>query len=216
MVQRIVPHLALTIMVILRNDLGYRLLNPLSLFATFGMLGVITILATPGHEADRPYDLLFFLGIGFASGMVQRIRGWWQLNRSNIQRHSYYIGTSPFDLPWMPNFLRRNRRISRWVDPLLCVMAGLALLPVSHFLAIWLIVAGYCLRAVEDMVWTRERTRVLDLVDNLIISGEQADTMERYEAPVAQQQQHDEAIPTGIGADIESRIKQRKAGNRPD
>lgn len=214
LVQRLMPYPALTLMVTLRRDLGYRILNPFALSATFGILAMITILATPGHEAGRPYDLLMFFGIAFLNGIAQRICCWRRLNRNDIQQHSYYIGDSPFNFRWLPNFMRRNRRVARYIDPLLCALIGVLLLPYSQFLAIWLIFAGFCLRACEHMAWSRERNRDLDMMDSLSMSQHQAQTLDRFEQGPNAQPQPDEAIPTGIGEDIHAQIKQRKAASR--
>src|ERR1700677_5369907 len=102
---------ALTLIVFLRRDIGYRLLNPFALFATFGLLAVVTLLATPGNEAARPWHLIIFCGGGFFNGLAQRIRRWRELNKG-ISQHSYFIGNSPFEFHWLPTCFRRNRRIA--------------------------------------------------------------------------------------------------------
>ncbi len=120
----------LTIAVILRRDIGYRLLHPLKLIAVMGAVAVIAILATPGNEDARPTDLLVFAGISFVFGMGQRIRRWWELDR-NARQHSYYIGSSPFDFKWLPNFVRRNRRVARYIDPIVVAASPLDHIPNS-------------------------------------------------------------------------------------
>jgi hypothetical protein len=90
---------ALTLMVFLRRDIGYRLLNPLVLLAVFGLLAVVAILAMPGNAAAGPVGLLIFAALGFFSGIAQKIRRWRDLER-NVRLHSYYVGTSPFDQRW--------------------------------------------------------------------------------------------------------------------
>src|ERR1700690_2789009 len=151
---------ALTLMVLTRTGIGYRLVNPLTLMAVFGLLAVVTILATPGNEAAHPEHLLIFTGVGFVSGLVQRIRRWSDLNRGVIH-HSQYIGTSRLDFPWLPHFVRRNRRVARYVEPVVFAGIGLTLLPYSHALAMWLVFAAFCLRGFEDQVFRRERNRDL-------------------------------------------------------
>ena len=206
-VHRLLPYPALTVLVCLRSDLGYRLVSVYRLLATCGIVAVITILATPGHEAGRPYDLLVFLGIAFFNGLAQRIRRWRQLNRNDIQAHSYFIGSSPFSFRWLPEFIRRNRRVARYFDPLFCALVGLALFPFSRFLAFYLIFAGFCLRVVEHTTWNRERHTDLDMIDSLIRSGQQVQKLDQYEHAPAAQPQSQDAIPTGIGSDIAKKIK---------
>src|ERR1039458_5392122 len=115
-VQWLVQFPALTVMVFLRRDLGYRLLNPLPLIGVTAILVVITVLAGPGIAEARPDDLLLFALLAFTLGAYQRLKRWRELNR-NVRQHSYYLGSSPFDFPWLPVFFRRNRRIARLVDP---------------------------------------------------------------------------------------------------
>jgi hypothetical protein len=198
---------ALTLMVITRRDIGYRMLNPLVLIAVFGGLSVVAILATPGNEAARPMDILIFTFLGFMSGIAQRIRRWWDLNRG-VKQHSYYIGSSPFDWRWLPNVVRRNCRVARFIDPIFWAAVGLALFPYSRALAIYLVFAAFCLRAYEYQVFERERDRDLDMVDSLIVAEDQARTLDQYEqAQNPPAYQSDAGIPTGIGDDIQKKVK---------
>jgi hypothetical protein len=58
---------------------------------------------------------------------------------NGIAQFSYYIGSSPFDFRWLPNFVRRNRRVARYFDPIFCAAIGLVLFPYSRALAMWLV-----------------------------------------------------------------------------
>ena len=202
-------------MVILRRDIGYRLLNPAVLMAVFGLLAVVAILATPGNEDARPVDLLIFAVLGFFCGIAQRIRRWWDLER-NVRQHSYYIGNSRFDQRWLPAFFRRNRRAARIIEPLFCAAVGFILLPYSRSLAIWLIFSGFCLRAYEDTVYRRERSQRLDTMDSLIESEIQGEHVEQFEPSMSDRsQQTAPGLPTGLGNDIQERIKRNKQNNPP-
>ena len=201
---------ALTLMVILRRDIGYRMLNPGVLLAVFGILAVVAILATPGNEAARPVDLLIFAGLGFFSGIAQLIRRWWDLNRTPHQ-HSYYIGSSPFDQNWLPVYLRQNRRAARFIDPLVCAGVGLALFPYSRALAMWLVFSAFCLRAYEFNIHVRDMETELDLKDSLIESGRHSEILERGEpSPDAMPDLPDAGVPTGLGNDIREHLKRRR------
>ena len=201
---------ALTLMVLMRGDIGYRLLNPLILLATTGGLAVIAILAMPYNQDAGPGALLAFAGFAFAAGMIQRIRRWFELRRKP-QQHSYYIGTSFFDCRFIPNFCRRNRRMGRYVDPIFWAIIGVALFPYARLFSFWLVFAAMCLRGYEDQTFRRQRNVDLDMIDSLIASDLQAKVLEQYEQEVnAPQQQADAAIPTGLGDDIKEHIKQRK------
>lgn len=198
---------ALTLMVLTRRDMGYRFLHPLMLIAVFGLLAVVTILATPGHEAAHPIHLLIFAGVGFANGIAQRIRRWRDVNRG-VNHHSYYIGSSPFDFRWLPYFARRNRRPARYIEPLFWAGIGLTLFPFSRALAMWVIFAAFCLRGFEDQIFRRQRNRELDLSDNIIIAENQARVLEQYEqAQNPPQHQTSPGIPTGLGDDISKKVQ---------
>jgi hypothetical protein len=204
---------ALTLMVLTRRDIGYRFLSPLMLIAVFGLLAVVATLATPGNEAAHPAHLLIFAGIGFASGIAQRIRRWRDVNRG-VNHHSYYIGSSAFDFRWLPFFVRRNRRVARYIEPLFWAGLGFALLPFSRALALWLIFAAFCLRGFEDQVFRRLRNRDLDLMDSIIVAEDQALTLEQYEqAHHPPQHQNSPGIPTGLGDDIQKNIHSQKHNN---
>lgn len=202
---------ALTLMVFLRRDIGYRMLKPGILLAVFGLLAMVTILATPGNEAARPVDLLIFAGVGFMAGIAQRIRRWWDIER-NVRQHTFYIGTSPFNQRWTPAFFRRNRRTARLLDPLFCAAIGLALLPFSRALAVWLIFSAFCLRVFEDITFNRERTQELDMADGLIDSQIQGENVEHFSGPSADGQTPpaEPGFPTGIGEDIKAKVRNRK------
>jgi hypothetical protein len=205
---------ALTLIVLTRRDIGYRLLNPLVLIAVTGALAVIAILALPYSQDASSIGLLIFAALAFFNGMVQRIRGWWNLNRGG-QEHSYYIGSSPFSFRWLPNFIRRNRRVARYADPIFWALIGVALLPYARFLSLWLVFAAACLRGFEDQTFRRLRNLELDLVDSLIVTGQQASLLEQYDRELnSPPQQPDAGVPTGLGDDIKEQIKQRKTTPR--
>jgi hypothetical protein len=203
---------ALTVMVFLRRDLGYRLLNPAWLIAGTGFLFVITVLTQPHTEGANPIDLLFFVLGALILGIYQRVKRWRELNRG-IPQHSYYIGTSPFDYRWLPMFCRRNRRMARLADPIFCALIGLAVFPCSRALAMWLVFSGFCLRSLEYAVHQKQRNRDLDTIDGLINAEIQSETVEHFERPTDAQQQPASGIPTGLGEDIQNQIKRKKQNN---
>lgn len=201
---------ALTVMVLLRNNLGYRLLNPLHIFSMALLLFVLGTLATntPNHEA-----LQLFGGLVFVFGFGQRFRRWIDYRRGLIL-HSYYVGDSIFESKRMPMFLRRNRRFTRIVDPLLCVIGGICLLGFCAPLGMWLIFSGFALRTVEDTVYRKSQNRDLDIIDAVIVSEVEAEKVEKFTRtsdPRRAQVIVEDAVPTGPGPDIEEQIKRRSA-----
>jgi hypothetical protein len=201
---------ALSVMVILRQDMGYRILNPFAILAVTGLLAVACILAMPNSPDARPGDLLIFAGISFICGLGQKFRRWRQLSRHQRQ-HSYYTGTSPFEFRWLPAMFRRNRRIARFIDPLVCGLVGGLIFPFSHALGLWLLFSALCLRTFEYTCRQRRRKLNLDTLDGLIESEIQAETVERFEPTPGQRSPSSASgIPTGLGDDILANIKQRK------
>jgi hypothetical protein len=211
--QKLVRFPALTVMVILRRDIGFRMLNPFVLFATCIVLTVLASLASQGNPSARPNDLLIFLGLVFLNGLAQFIRRWWQLTHGGLLQHSYYIGSSPFAFKWLPNFIRENRRAARFLDPIFCAAIGFLLLPYSHTLAAYLIFAGLCLRAYEYTVWSKEQHRDLDMIDSLIVSGHQTQVVEQAASSPPIQSKPQSGVPTGLGADIQTKLKIPKSND---
>jgi hypothetical protein len=203
---------ALTVMVCLRRDLGYR---AVSLLALVVMTAILIALASNAKPENRPQDLMIFALVMFLLGSTQRIRRWRQF-RQGVRQHSYYIGTSPFDFRWLPGFIRNERRIARYLDPLVCVVIGFWLLRYSVCLALWLLFAGVALRAFEDVIYKRELHQRLDTIDGLVMSEIQADNIERFTKEAAANPQHQRTgVPTGLGDDIQDRIKSRKSKRVP-
>jgi hypothetical protein len=201
---------ALSVMVFFRHDLGYRLLDPLRVLGITIFLIFFGVLAEPGNEAAGPIALFYF-GLGFfVLAMAQRIRRWFQFNRA-IRQHSYYIGTSPLAFRWLPEFMHRNRRVARFLDPLFCALVGLACYPLSHALTCWLLFSAFCLRAYEHMIHERDRNLEMDSIDGLIHAERQGQTMEQFEnVQEARPQNQATGIPTGLGPDVREHIQRRK------
>jgi hypothetical protein len=208
---------ALTAMIWLRRDLGYRTVGPARLIPITVLLVVASVLAIPSNADARPVDLLVFALLTFALGVYQRVRRWIQLDQK-IRQHSYYIGTSPFDFRWLPVFFRRNRRIPRFVDPLVVMLIGLAVFQISRSLGLWLAISAISLRTFEYTVFQRERKLSLDIMDGMILSERESQIVEEFEATSGWHQHKDASgITTGLSGDIERQItisvKQRKVKN---
>jgi len=58
---------ALTVMVFLRKDLGFRLLNPLRLLAVTGFLVIVSVFVQQGNANANPMILLIFRAGRFSS-----------------------------------------------------------------------------------------------------------------------------------------------------
>ena len=213
--QWLVQFPALTVMLWLRRDLGYRMVSPIRVMPVTGILFVVTVLASPGNDDARPVYLLIFAVLTFVIGIYQRVRRWIQMERK-VRQHSFYIGSSPFDFRWLPDFFRRNRRVARFIDPLVVMLIGLAVFQFSRALGMWLLFSGLSLRIHEQSVHQRERTMSLDIIDGMILSERQSQIVEEFEASSGwHRQKNTDGIPTGLSDDIERQItisvKQRKS-----
>src|SRR5258707_13655 len=110
--------LSLPVIVFIRRDVGYRLLKPGWL-----VLLAFAIYITPAIfvESSQPYPFVLPLYAAFLlmQGLLQRFLRWRELRRG-MHSHSFSAGVSYLErLPW-PRFMREERRIYRFVDPIFC------------------------------------------------------------------------------------------------
>ena len=206
---------ALTVMVFLRRDLGYRIVNPKWLIGVTLVEILISAIFRPHDMANSPNALFLFAILTLILGMGQRFKRWRELNRG-FKQHSFYIGTSYFDFPWLPMFLRRNRRIARTVDPIFCIIIGVMIWQYFPALGGWMFFSGVCLAGLEGEVHRKERNQTLDMVDSIVASEIQGETVEEFEEdPTPEQQRPTSGVPSGLGDDIHQNIKRRKPKQRP-
>jgi hypothetical protein len=188
--------------------IGRRLLHRGYITGVSAIMFLISLWAQP---SDGPIPLAVYSLVVFVGGMTYAVKRWWEFNRRKKQ-HSYYIGTSPFEFRWLPQFFRRNRRMARFFDPLFCFLLGILTLPFSRLLGLWLMFAGGALFVIEAKVNNKTRETEMDMIDGLVHAEYQGETVDEYEtaAPNRQQQQQ-AAIATGLGDDIKEHIKRRKS-----
>jgi hypothetical protein len=201
---------AMTVMVFLRRDIGYRLLSPVPMIVMTSILMLVAAIIPPDNPDAHPEWLFWFAMISLFLATCQRTKRWREFKKGVLQ-HTYYIGTSPFDYRWLPQFCRRFRRMARFADPFFCIFAGLVLLPESTALGFWLMIAGAALRIFEDVVFQKELNRDFDILDSVITSEVHSNTVETFDdsAPNTPQSSTN-AIPTGLAPDIEAHIRKRR------
>ena len=214
-VNGIIRYGSLTLIVIMRRDIGYRYLNPFRLFGTaFAML----IVAGMGQsQTNRPGDLAAFAICMLAAGLCRKFVCWRQIGKRD-QQHSYYIGDSHFQFRWLPQFISRNRRVERFFDPLFCFTIGLVIGVFSHALGLWIIVSALCLRLLEYRAWQQVVCMQLDVADSMIYAEYQSDAVERFSnpsPPTETKQGGASGISTGLDDDIHEKIKRKKTNQRP-
>ena len=178
------------------------------------LVEIVASVVFPG--GGRSKALFYFAIVSFALGMYQRFKRWQELKRG-VRQHSFYIGNSRLSFPWLPAFFRRNRRVERFLDPILCLIFGTILLFYLPLLGFWLAMAAACLRVFEADIYEKEQNRQLDMVDSLIISDIQGQVVEKFEGPPSSPapQTLESNVPTGMAADIHEHIKRRKAKQQP-
>lgn len=215
MAQWLMQFPALTVMVWLRCDLGYRMVSPARIVPVTLFLFVVSVLAGNGDTTKRLWGLLIFAGLTLALTIYQRVRRWFELGQ-RVRQHSYYLGTSLFShIRWLPESLRYERRLERFADPFAIGVIGYAVVHFSPPLGCWLLLSAVCLRCYEWAIHMRDLNLNMDILDGMIRSEQQNQTVEEFET---QSGWHKNAasggLPTGLSDDIESQItisvKQRK------
>lgn len=207
-VHNLMPYPALTVMVLLRGDLGYRMVNPVWLGGITVFEIVLAVCLNPVNSRFNP--LFIFALISFAFGMYQRFKRWREIERG-ARQHSFFMGTSRFHFSWLPMFCQKNRRVERFVDPILVFIIGSFLLPFMPLFGFYLAMAGAFLRVFESDIYEKEKNQNLDITDGIIVSEIQGQVVEKFEeSPVANQQQPASGLSSGLGDDLRDQIKRLK------
>lgn len=202
---------AMTVMVFMRRDIGYRLLDLKPMIIMTGILMLVAAIIPPDEPGANPEYLLWFALISLFLASCQRTKRWREFKRGVLQ-HTYYIGTSPFDFQWLPRFCRRFRRMGRFADPFFCIIAGGIMLLESTALGFWLMIAGAALRIFEDVVHEKELNRDFDILDSVIISEVHGNTVEQFDdSSPHTPQPSSQPVPTGLAPDIEEHIRNRSS-----
>ena len=131
--------------------------------------------------------------------------------RRKTKQHSCYIGTSPFEFKFVPMIFKRNRRMAHFFDPLFCFLCGVALLPYAPALGLWIMFSGGCLFVVESTINTKMREQHMDMIDGLVHAEYQGEVVEQFEAAPVKAQRQTGAVATGLGSDLEEKIRQKRA-----
>ena len=205
---------AVTVMIFLRRKIGYRKLSPVMLLAmTIILLVLPMFLNSVGKDLDLAM-MLYAIGM-FAYAHFSRWLRWGEITRGE-RWHSYSVGVSYFEALPLPDFLKCNRRIYRFLDPLAAFIVGLIVIKCgAHVLGEWLLFAAVCLSVSEELLYERIINDNLDVLDGLIDSEVQQEIFQQFQQPQAGQIQlklDDTAgIPTGLSPELTKQIELRKA-----
>ena len=71
--------------------------------------------------------------------------------------------------------------------------------------------ASICLFSIEMKTWKQWRTMQMDMIDGLVHSEIQGESVERFEQAPTRPQRQASAVATGLGDDLEEKIRQRRA-----
>ncbi len=206
---------ALTSMVLLRHHIGFRMLGAGVLVMTFMLVGLGKI-AQDGISGPLFYAYAAFF---LFRALQQRFKRWREFRRGVLVHSSYYIGDSIFE-PWpWPQFMRRERRIARFIDPAFAITVGLLLLPVCPLFGLWIAFSGLCLRFFETFVYERDTEREMDTADAIIDAQNHLRLANHFSVRVEQLEnrtsQTESGIPTGYAADVQNTILRRQTRRKP-
>jgi hypothetical protein len=207
---------AITIMVFMRRKVGFRMLKPSRLIGMAFFLWIIGDIFSllpftkpPGFIYDR-FPLLL-LAVGF----LERYRRWKEL--CNGERwHTLSPGISYFELLPLPAILKAHRRIYRFVDPAAVFIFSMFFgVFFSEPLARWFAFSSFALFIYEQTLFEKQLDRDLDILDGLVASEVQAETVKHFEGPQPGEEQRTleetAGIPTGVAFDIHRQIELRRA-----
>ena len=207
---------ALTLMVFIRRKVGYRTMKTSGLIVMAIIMMIYASLAhSYSHESSAPLTIFALVMLGAA--IVQRSLRWRELCQG-VRWHTYSVGISYFELvPWPPvlSFMRGYRRIYRFLDPLACVIVGLIVMSLSTSLGIWIVFSSIALRIFEEDLFEKALARDLDILDGLISSEIQVESVKHFDGPQPDQKalalEDTAGIPTGVAPDIHKQVSIRKA-----
>ena len=118
----------------------------------------------------------------------------------------------------MPPYMLRQRRVARFLDPLVCGVIGFVLLTISPALGLWLLFSGFCLRLFEYDVRRQRFIRSLDSLDGIARAEIQSEAVEDFTEPEGRrthEMPQSKQIATGLSDDIAAKVRQRKSKPQP-
>jgi hypothetical protein len=138
----------------MRRDFGTQALG---IPAIFAMLLMLTIGAVGNIQAMAPYLGLWSIAFCYQCGRTQR------LVNQGVVWHSRHEG-----FPWLGlrfPFIRTEARAKRLMEPVICCIAGIALLPVSPGLGLFVAAGCFSLAIVDNIHREFNRKRLMAMHD---------------------------------------------------
>lgn len=167
---------ALPVALFCRKDVGYRMLHRGLIAGISAVMFITAMFLTPaqGHGSVGNYAVTVLIG-GFITFFIQRRA----FNRLT-QQDPYCIGTSRTEAGKSPQFLIRNRRLERFVEPSTAFAVGVLLFfLVATGLGVWVMVSSCALLIVEAMTYakTQENNLGSDLEEKIRLRQANANSL---------------------------------------
>ena len=130
--------------------------------------GPMLMPASPEPEGVGLMPFLIFCGLSVLGHVNQRVRAFRRRGSGRLI-HTYYSGT-PNILPrwrrWWPSLTELTCKL--WLEPLICLAVGLACLPLSVILGLYLCLAGMVINHTTRQRKWQDRETALDATDGLL------------------------------------------------
>ena len=209
---------ALTQMVFTRERLGFRLLKPSNLLGITMFIWFIQSICSLNLLIFHPVGAIFsaFPWIFLAAGFWQRRKRWQELVNGECW-HTFSSGISFLEkLPFIPRYLRDQRRIYRWLEPALCFFLAMGVgILLSPALARWMALAAIATAIYEQNAYDKQLERDLDILDSLVASEVQNQAVMHFTGPQANVQDlslaQTSGVSTGAAHDIKKQIERLRA-----
>lgn len=155
--------------VLIRRDVGYRLLTPLmSIVYTVMLIGGYCELSVPGVTALDGFCLMVF---AFGSACAASMHRWRQrpgTHGASTHIHTRSRGRSAHLLGGMFRSMTGGEAFcQRFLEPITLFCIGLVCIHIGlQYCGVWFALCGACLRVVEDIVERTEQETLADLRDS--------------------------------------------------
>jgi hypothetical protein len=178
----------------------------------------------PALAKPIPYLMPMFGIVTLVAGLIQRRFRWAELLKGQIW-HSRSNGIGYIELiKWWPEYLRRENRLVRFVEPLLVSLVGLIVAScLSRAFGLYLMITASFMWLYQNAVYEAAINALLDMLDGIIFSDAQSRNLAYYNnpnptTPPPTTKELEGTVATGITSDLLKTInaKRAKKRNAPD
>jgi hypothetical protein len=167
----------LPVTVFLRRNVGFRVLKPWVIYLAFIIVNTAGWIALAGGglmQSGATEGMIFFVAnLAFLALSI-----FWRYTAWNIIRRGDLWHTKSRGVSYLSFLPLRDDKIQRFVEPAICFVLGLVLLPVFKILAAWLIFSGLGLLVLEQLIYDWQLNMMLDQYDGIIdaqVAGQTAE-----------------------------------------